>query len=540
LEDREWEGFDGGGRPLDERPHRRVTPVGDDRSASDLAAELEEARRTLDRERERYLELFDLAPIGYAVTDRDGLFREVNRAAADLVGVAADSLIGKPLAAFVPPAERPSFRRRLTELATSPGTRTWETTLVGRSGADRVVEVTVTPSIGASRELDEMRWVLVDVTHRIETERSIRGFATELELRVAERTAELEEQRARLQTVVDNMPAGLVIVAADRRVLLANGRALEILGVDEEEIAGREWESYRMDGRRYEMEEFPLERTLRTGESVRNERVELVAASGVRVITDVSTAPVVDSGGNAVGALWLFQDMTLQERQERAEREFVTNAAHELQSPLAAIVSAIEVLQSGAKDGPQRDVFLAHIEREADRLARLVRALLILARTQTGLEAPRDELVGLCSLLEDIGAGLQLSSSVELVVDCPEDLAVLTNRELVEQALVNLAENAAKHTRTGRIALSASEAENGVLELTVADTGPGIAASERPRIFERFYRPDPNGSTGFGLGLAIVRAVADALDGELELDSNVEAGTVVRLRIPNAATLVTQ
>ena len=362
--------------------------------------------------------------------------------------------------------------------------------------------------------------------------------AAELERRVAERTAELEAERARLQAIVDNMPAGLVIVGSDRRVLLANDRALEILGGEGEVVRG-EWEGYSMDGRRYESHEFPLERTLRSGEVVRSERVEVVGASGGRVIADVSTAPVVDAGGQTVGALCVFQDVTLQQRQERAEREFVTNAAHELQSPLAAIVSAIEVLQSGAKDGPQRDIFLGHIERESDRLARLVRALLILARTQTGLEAPRDELVGLCSLLEDVGAWLRLSSSVELVVDCPEDLAVLTNRELVEQALVNLAENAAKHTKTGRIALTAREVAGGFVELSVADTGPGIAASEGPRIFERFYRTDGNGSSGFGLGLAIVRAVADALEGEVELYSTLEAGTVVRLRIPNAATLVT-
>ena len=378
---------------------------------------------------------------------------------------------------------------------------------------------------------EELRAELEDLRRALEVERA----------RFLERTTELEEQQRRLEAAVENIPAGLVIVGREQQVLTANDRARQILGVNDLDtpIPSLGWEAYTIDGRRYEPGNFPLERTLATGEVVRNERIELVTPSRRNVVIDVSTAPVLDSEGTAIGAISLFEDVTLQERQERAEREFVTNAAHELQSPLAAIVSAIEVLQAGAKDGPQRDVFLGHIEREADRLARLVRALLILARTQTGLEAPRDELVALGPLLRGIGSGLRPSSSVELHVDCPEELAVLTNRELVEQAVVNLTENAAKHTRSGRIVLSGRQLPDGVVEIGVTDTGAGIAPAERPRIFERFYRgPVTNGTAGFGLGLPIVRAVADALEGELELDSTVGVGTTVRLRLPGAASMV--
>jgi signal transduction histidine kinase len=163
----------------------------------------------------------------------------------------------------------------------------------------------------------------------------------------------------------------------------------------------------------------------------------------------------------------------------------------------------------------------------------------VLARAQIGLEAPRDELVALCPLLEEVGETLELSSSVALAVDCPGELAVLTNRELVEQVVVNLAENAAKYTETGRIVLSARELGDGMVELSVSDTGAGINAAERPQVFDRFYRADRDGRIGFGLGLAIVRAAADALDGEVELDSSAGAGTRVRFRIPRAASMVT-
>ena len=375
-----------------------------------------------------------------------------------------------------------------------------------------------------------VREELEDLRRALEVERA----------RFLERTAELEEQQRRLEAVVDHIPAGLIIVGRELQVLTANDRAREILGVEDLETAipSLGWEAYALDGRRYESGDFPLQRTLATGEIVRNERIELVTPSGRTVVIDVSTAPVLDSDGAAIGALSLFDDVTVQERRERAEREFVTNAAHELQSPLAAIVSAIEVLEAGAKDGPQRDVFLGHIEREADRLARLVRALLILARTQIGLEAPRDELVALGPLLHEVGSALRPSSSVELHVECPEDLAVLTNRELVEEAVVNLSENAAKHTRSGQIVLSGRQLPGGIVEISVTDTGTGIPAAERPKVFERFYRVESNGTEGFGLGLPIVRAVADALTGEVEVDSTVGVGTTVRLRLPGAASLV--
>ena len=224
-------------------------------------------------------------------------------------------------------------------------------------------------------------------------------------------------------------------------------------------------------------------------------------------------------------------------RQESAEREFVTNAAHELQSPLTAIVSAIEVLQAGAKDTPERDVFLDHIERASTRLARLTRALLVLARAQTGHEAPKTELVGLEALLDGVASGITPAEGVTVNVSCPPDAAVVTNRELVEQAVLNIAENAAKYTATGTITLAAQVADDSA-EISVADTGRGIAAAEQLRVFDRFYRADGADEAGSGLGLAIVRAAVDALGGQVDLESVPGRGTTVRIRLPQPAILI--
>jgi signal transduction histidine kinase len=224
-------------------------------------------------------------------------------------------------------------------------------------------------------------------------------------------------------------------------------------------------------------------------------------------------------------------------RLESAERQFITNAAHELQSPLTAIVSAIEVLQAGAKETPDRDVFLDHIERAAARLARLARALLVLARAQSGAEAPKTELVALQALLADVASWVQTADGVVVDVSCPPEAAVLTNRELVEQAVFNVAENAGKYTTSGRIELAA-RVEDRQAEISIGDTGPGIPDAEQARVFDRFYRGDAVRGEGSGLGLAIARAAAEALGGDVELESQIGKGTVVKFRLPQGASLV--
>jgi two-component system OmpR family sensor kinase len=226
-----------------------------------------------------------------------------------------------------------------------------------------------------------------------------------------------------------------------------------------------------------------------------------------------------------------------QVNQESAEREFVTNAAHQLQSPLTAITTAIEVLQAGAKDTPERDVFLGHIEDASARLVGLARALLVLSRAQTGTEAPKTELVPLEAVLSDVASRLRPAEDVSVEVSCPPDAAVLTNRDLVEQAVLNVAENAAKYTRSGSIELSAQIADHHA-EIKVSDTGRGIPIAEQSRIFERFYRGADVGDGGSGLGLAIVRAALDALGGDVELDSTPGKGTVMRIRLPQGASLI--
>jgi len=271
--------------------------------------------------------------------------------------------------------------------------------------------------------------------------------------------------------------------------------------------------------------------TRRIGEVVIGERPRIVRPDGEEIVVEVSSGPIRDQDGKIIAAVSVFNDVTSVERRERAEREFVSNAAHELQTPLAAIIGAVEVLQAGAKDEPaERDRFLAHLERQCRRLGRLTSALLTLARVQTGAEAPRLELVELCPLVEDVVETIHPSPRVRVEIDCAEDIAVFANRELLEEALVNLLSNAAKYTRSGTITVEAAE-RKGMVEVAVRDTGRGMGTQDRERAVERFYRGADGDGSGFGLGLAIAAEAAKAIGSGLELESTPGGGTTARLSL---------
>jgi signal transduction histidine kinase len=228
----------------------------------------------------------------------------------------------------------------------------------------------------------------------------------------------------------------------------------------------------------------------------------------------------------------VFTDLAAISRREQAEREFVANAAHELQTPLTAISGAIEVLQSGAKELPaDRDLFLGDIEREATRLRRLTRALLLLAEIQAQREPPAVEPIDLRAFLEETALGMRVREGVAVEVECEPGSTAWTNPDLAAQALATVAANAAKYTLAGRISLSASADDEGAT-IVVADTGPGIAPEERGRLFERFYRAGESGGEGFGLGLSIARQAVESLGGTIDVQASREGGTAVVLRLP--------
>ena len=232
--------------------------------------------------------------------------------------------------------------------------------------------------------------------------------------------------------------------------------------------------------------------------------------------------------------LIVVRDRTEELRRELAEREFVSNAAHELRNPIAGISGSIEVLLAGAKDDPEaREHFLRRLAEDAERISRLTHALLTLARMEAVEEGEAD-VVDVQIAAEDATQAVLPPEDLEVKIDVEPGLSVCGDPALVRQVMISLLTNACKHTPGGgtvTLRALAASGEDAVIE--VSDTGTGIPAEERDRIFERFYRgSNAIQKEGFGLGLSIARRMVELMDGEIGVRSELGQGSTFWFRLP--------
>jgi two-component system phosphate regulon sensor histidine kinase PhoR len=507
---RDADGSDNGAAPAG-APEELHSTLEDLRVArQELAAQNDELRATRDlieRQRQRYQDLFDLAPVGYLVTDVSGLVHESNRTAGELLARDRRSLVGKPLADLVGPERRSAFRALIREAARGGRWNDEVPFMHSDGGRIRLLVSALGPAAGTG---EGIRWSLADLPPPSELR----------DPNSREPAAAPIMQRQRLSQLLDRLHRGVVTVSPSLRITYANTAAAALLTGGRSPV-GRTLVDPWPEPSLSEL----VARMFEHGAVPEEVSVDLKAE---RRDVEVLAQPPDASGD----ALLVISDVTAHERQHRAEREFVANAAHQLRTPVSAIASAIEVLQGGAKEDPEtRDRFLAHLDRQCDRLVRLTRALLVLARAQALAEPPAVEIVPVHPLLVSIGRGLRPGDAVEVRVDCPFDLAALTNRDLLEQAVGNLAENAAKYTRAGQLVLEARKTSGPKVRIVVSDSGPGLSFAEDG--FRRFYRGPSVEGDGFGLGLAIAEETVRALGGELELDSD-DSGTRATVTLPAA------
>ncbi|MEW5736296.1 MAG: ATP-binding protein, partial [Thermodesulfobacteriota bacterium] len=258
------------------------------------------------------------------------------------------------------------------------------------------------------------------------------------------------------------------------------------------------------------------------------------------------TGPPPVRGARAGGrpaALLVLSDVTRLRRLETLRRDFAANVSHEIRTPLSSIRAASETLLSGAMQNPEEaERFASMIGRNAERLEAIVDDLLKLSRLERddGARARDFEPARVLSVLRAAAAVKEEDArkkEIEVTIACPEGLFAPMNRNLMEQALVNLLDNALQYSPAkGKVRISAEPAE-GQITFCVEDQGPGIEARHQERLFERFYRVDPARSRkmgGTGLGLAIVKHIAQAHNGAVWVKSAPGKGASFFLRIPQA------
>lgn len=334
----------------------------------------------------------------------------------------------------------------------------------------------------------------------------------------------------RFETLVEALPAGVIVVELPGRITAVNHAAAIMFGITPERAIGRALiesiRSYELDRRVAAALSFGIE-----------ESADLTFIAATERQLHVTTR-VVERGDGKREALVVAVDRTRVMELESIRRDFVSNVSHELRSPLTAIKIMTETLQGGVEETAGRE-FLDNIARETDRMVALVEDLLDLARLESGkldLRFASVDLGALCSQAVATQLSRAQRAGIHLETVIPSaPVTIAGDRDKLMQIVVNLLDNALRHTpAAGRVSVTVRES-GGVREIEVADTGSGIPSDALPHVFERFYvvdRSRAKSKGGTGLGLAIVKHIVEAHGGVVEAESELGGGSVFRCRFP--------
>ncbi len=355
---------------------------------------------------------------------------------------------------------------------------------------------------------------------------TMNAMAAELRVRIDDAT----QRRLEAEAILGGMSEGVIVLNRDYIVTQANQAAGEIFAVSGTAAPIGQYllEAFRAtDLKRY------AEHVFSRGESV--EGTLTLWNRGTRTL-QVYASPVPDLDR----CILVVHDISRLMHLETVRRDFVANVSHELRTPVTSIKGFVETLQSGALADPDRAPrYLGIIAKNADRLEQIITDLLSLARLEqqegASLEtqiAPVAEMLKNARLMCSLAAE---AKNIAIDIDCPADLCCRANTSVLEQAFVNLVDNAVKYSGSDtRVRLTGAEAGDEVV-VKVIDEGRGIPARDLPRIFERFYRVDKARSReagGTGLGLAIVKHVVALHGGTVAVESRDGLGSTFSVSLP--------
>jgi two-component system, OmpR family, phosphate regulon sensor histidine kinase PhoR len=335
------------------------------------------------------------------------------------------------------------------------------------------------------------------------------------------RLSALAAEQSVLSSLFEALNEGVIAISPGQSVIRINHIGRRLLGIDRPLP--------------FSVDFLPREPALRAAISraMAGEATEPEEITIGNTTMSFTARPLVNGG--AVVALF---DLTPIRRIEAVRRDFVANVSHELRTPLTIVSGYAETLQDRAISPNDRAAFAKTILTNTHRMQRIVDELLDLSRIESGHWQPRPQEVRIADVATDIftrvtPAAAEKGLSLKLDID-PRAATVYADRTALEQILLNLTENAVRHTSKGSIAISARPRNNGVV-VAVVDTGSGIPAVHLPRIFERFYRVDAARSReagGTGLGLSIVKHLVEAHGGVVDAESKEGVSTEIRVFFP--------
>lgn len=344
---------------------------------------------------------------------------------------------------------------------------------------------------------------------------------------------EMSSEKGKVEAILNHMTDGIVALNRDGQVLHVNPAARRLLNLPEATAPPAEILAQLVA-------RIDLAELLNTGRQESREialtpQKKLIMASYVPLQTQDPT-----DAGFFSGVLIVLHDVTKERELIRIQQEFVANVSHELRTPLTTLKSYTETLLGGAMHQPETCLsFLSTMERETERMVRLVKDLLVLSQLDYHQVSWRKEKQRMDELIMEVVHELNVKNNTDarrVAVELPDIPVVLCiDRDKMKQVLLNVVQNAYKYTTPeGRIAVALEQCASHAV-IRVSDNGIGIPSGETERVFERFYRVDKARSRDFGgtgLGLAIAKEIIEAHSGTIAITSEAEQGATVTIALP--------
>lgn len=347
---------------------------------------------------------------------------------------------------------------------------------------------------------------------------SFNHMADELQLKIQE----VVNNQTKLESIFNSMDSGVVAVDNENNVISINPAAELLLGI-KKSIVGEKLTDYVSD---HEINGFLM--------NSEEDDKEITILHPIERNIKIKKSEMIDKKIN-LGKVISFQDITDMKRVELMRSQFVANVSHELKTPLTSIKGFAETLRI-VDDSATREKFLDIIDKEAERLTRLINDILVLSNIESNLVADVEEFRPGIVIEETLNIVRKTARNRNVSVEFEDNSSecILGDRDKFYQLVLNLIENAVKYSKEkeGYVKIS-SHNDGGYYHLKIEDNGIGIPDEDISRIFERFYRVDKSRKKGgTGLGLAIVKHIVKIFNGEINVKSKLGEGTTFEVKIP--------
>ena len=368
-------------------------------------------------------------------------------------------------------------------------------------------------------------------------------------------TSNLENRLSAVESksdvVINAIDDGVLAISKDGNIELINPSAQQIIGWDQGDALGLNWKSVlklvTSDGKDVEDLENPIAQSLSKNQPTHNDKLFLLTSSEKRILVSIVSSPV---GTEGEGVIVVFRDITKEKAEEREQAEFISTASHEMRTPVASIEGYLGLALNPATahiDEKARD-FITKAHESAQHLGRLFQDLLDISKVEDGRMKNNPKIINVNEFLKDIFDGLATKADEKQLnyIFMPDIIDEGKEKSLqpifyanidpdhFREVVSNLIENAIKYTPSGEVVVNVT-GDDKQISVSVKDSGIGIPAEDIPHLFQKFYRVDNSDTReigGTGLGLYLSRRLAEAMSGNLRVESKYKEGSTFYLEIP--------